>query len=227
MPKKVAKNWIVSIRSEPVDVDRQCGVINEKGFPCPRSLTCKTHSMGAKRSVPHRSQPYDLLLHEVQKANHPDTFAGKKPVQPRVGPGSENYLAGENPTKKRRSGGDLTMHNVASGVGTSGVGGGSSGGAITGGGGGGGGRKANNKVGEAEESEVEEGEGDMIDSDEEVESVLKGLSKIGRGRPLSRPTDFTAPTYFLSRNIKLARLREVFDGVFVGGSMKGVSSGSI
>ncbi|GAA5854877.1 hypothetical protein JCM9279_005548, partial [Rhodotorula babjevae] len=52
-----------------VDVDRQCGVINDKGYPCPRSLTCKTHNMSAKRAVPHRSQPYDLLLFEWQKTN--------------------------------------------------------------------------------------------------------------------------------------------------------------
>ena len=31
----------------PVNLDRQCGVINNKGLPCSRSLTCKSHSMGA------------------------------------------------------------------------------------------------------------------------------------------------------------------------------------
>ncbi|KAM0789279.1 hypothetical protein ACM66B_000119 [Microbotryomycetes sp. NB124-2] len=52
-----------------LDLDRQCGVITDKGVPCLRSLTCKTHPMGAKRSVPHRSQPFDVLLAEWQKAN--------------------------------------------------------------------------------------------------------------------------------------------------------------
>ncbi|KWU43968.1 SCA7-domain-containing protein [Rhodotorula sp. JG-1b] len=52
-----------------VDVDRQCGVINDKGYPCPRSLTCKTHNMSAKRAVPHRSHPFDILLFEWQKAS--------------------------------------------------------------------------------------------------------------------------------------------------------------
>ena len=55
----------------PVDLDRQCGVINDKGLPCSRSLTCKSHSMGAKRNVPGRSQPYDKLLFEWQKATNP------------------------------------------------------------------------------------------------------------------------------------------------------------
>ena len=55
----------------PVNLDRQCGVINNKGLPCSRSLTCKSHSMGAKRHVPGRSQPYDTLLFEWQKATNP------------------------------------------------------------------------------------------------------------------------------------------------------------
>ena len=55
----------------PINLDRQCGVINNKGFPCSRSLTCKSHSMGAKRNVPGRSQPYDTLLFEWQKATNP------------------------------------------------------------------------------------------------------------------------------------------------------------
>ncbi|KAJ5039081.1 uncharacterized protein L3040_006751 [Drepanopeziza brunnea f. sp. 'multigermtubi'] len=52
----------------PVDVERQCGVIKE-GTPCARSLTCKSHSMGAKRAVPGRSLPYDMLLAAYQKKN--------------------------------------------------------------------------------------------------------------------------------------------------------------
>lgn len=36
-------------------------------MPCTRSLTCKSHSMGAKRSVDGRSQPYDVLLAAYQK----------------------------------------------------------------------------------------------------------------------------------------------------------------
>lgn len=56
----------------PVDLDKQCGVINDKGLPCSRSLTCKSHSMGAKRSVLGRSKPYDELLLEWNRANNPN-----------------------------------------------------------------------------------------------------------------------------------------------------------
>ncbi|KAJ2238489.1 SAGA complex subunit Sgf73 [Coemansia sp. RSA 1722] len=48
---------------QPVDLDRQCGVITEAGAaPCSRSLTCKTHSMAMKRAVVGRSRLFDALL---------------------------------------------------------------------------------------------------------------------------------------------------------------------
>lgn len=53
----------------PVDVERQCGVLLPNGQPCARSLTCKSHSMSAKRAVPGRSLPYDMLLMAYQKKN--------------------------------------------------------------------------------------------------------------------------------------------------------------
>ncbi|KAL3291943.1 peroxisomal adenine nucleotide transporter 1 [Colletotrichum asianum] len=53
----------------PVDVERQCGVLLPNGQPCARSLTCKSHSMGAKRAVAGRSLPYDMLLAAYQKKN--------------------------------------------------------------------------------------------------------------------------------------------------------------
>ena len=53
----------------PVDVEKQCGVVLPNGAQCARSLTCKTHSMGAKRAVPGRSLPYDMLLQAYQKKN--------------------------------------------------------------------------------------------------------------------------------------------------------------
>lgn len=53
----------------PVDVEKQCGVALPNGAQCARSLTCKSHSMGAKRAVPGRSLPYDMLLQAYQKKN--------------------------------------------------------------------------------------------------------------------------------------------------------------
>ncbi|KAJ1725353.1 SAGA complex subunit Sgf73 [Coemansia erecta] len=48
---------------QPVDLDKQCGVVAEPGAaPCSRSLTCKTHSMAMKRAVLGRSKLFDALL---------------------------------------------------------------------------------------------------------------------------------------------------------------------
>ncbi|KAA1093109.1 hypothetical protein PGT21_025618 [Puccinia graminis f. sp. tritici] len=81
----------------PVNVNEQCGVlVPPNDTPCARSLTCKTHSMGAKRSVPGRSAPYDVLLNEWQKKNNPN-WGDRKVVTPRVGPGIE-----PGPSKKKK-----------------------------------------------------------------------------------------------------------------------------
>ncbi|KAF7891508.1 uncharacterized protein EAF02_001833 [Botrytis sinoallii] len=58
----------LTLSEGPVDVERQCGVLKD-GVPCARSLTCKSHSMGAKRAVPGRTLPYDMLLSQYQKKN--------------------------------------------------------------------------------------------------------------------------------------------------------------
>jgi SAGA-associated factor 73 len=56
----------------PIDYDKHCGVINDKGLPCSRSLTCKSHAMGAKRAVQGRSKDYDILLLEWNRLNNPN-----------------------------------------------------------------------------------------------------------------------------------------------------------
>jgi len=64
----------------PVDVEKQCGVWDpEKRTMCARSLTCKSHSMSAKRAVPGRSQPYDILLAQWQRKNQTKAVAMPKP----------------------------------------------------------------------------------------------------------------------------------------------------
>jgi hypothetical protein len=70
----------------PIDLDKQCGVIQGlNNLPCTRSLTCKSHSMGAKRAVEGRSQPYDVLLAAYQKKgigrpNGKEVLAKKKGI---------------------------------------------------------------------------------------------------------------------------------------------------
>lgn len=70
--KKKKETKIKTVKSKnkgPVDVERQCGVPLPNGGFCARSLTCKTHSMGAKRAVLGRSAPYDQLLAAYQRKN--------------------------------------------------------------------------------------------------------------------------------------------------------------
>ncbi|CCF60586.1 hypothetical protein KAFR_0K02310 [Kazachstania africana CBS 2517] len=50
-----------------IDFDKQCGVELPEGGYCARSLTCKSHPMGAKRSVMGRSKPFDDLLAEYHR----------------------------------------------------------------------------------------------------------------------------------------------------------------
>ncbi|KAG0663145.1 SAGA-associated factor 73 [Monosporozyma unispora] len=50
-----------------IDFDKQCGVQLPEGGYCARSLTCKSHSMGAKRAVEGRSKPFDELLADYHR----------------------------------------------------------------------------------------------------------------------------------------------------------------
>jgi SCA7, zinc-binding domain len=52
-----------------INVEKQCGVVLPTGRQCTRSLTCKSHSVAAKRAVPGRSLPYDMLLAQYRKEN--------------------------------------------------------------------------------------------------------------------------------------------------------------
>ena len=73
-----------STKKKPApDPERNCCVPLPSGQVCPRSLTCKTHSINAKRAV-QRSQPYDVLLAAVQSLSAPkpsttDTTASLAP----------------------------------------------------------------------------------------------------------------------------------------------------
>lgn len=62
----------------PLDLNRHCGVINAKGVPCSRALTCKSHSVGAKRDVPGRTKPYDLLFAEWNAIHKPHAVVKPK-----------------------------------------------------------------------------------------------------------------------------------------------------
>ncbi|KAG2208529.1 hypothetical protein INT47_010225 [Mucor saturninus] len=66
--EKKPKQKATPKKKAPLDLDRQCGVIiTPNNHPCTRSLTCKIHAMGAKRSVEGRTQPFNDLLAAYQK----------------------------------------------------------------------------------------------------------------------------------------------------------------
>ncbi|KAI7872617.1 SCA7, zinc-binding domain-containing protein [Mucor mucedo] len=66
--EKKPKQKATPKKKAPLDLDRQCGVIiTPSNHPCTRSLTCKIHAMGAKRSVEGRTQPFNDLLAAYQK----------------------------------------------------------------------------------------------------------------------------------------------------------------
>ncbi|GAA5891645.1 hypothetical protein JCM6882_006155 [Rhodosporidiobolus microsporus] len=204
-----------------VDLDRQCGVINEMGLPCLRSLTCKTHNMTAKRAVVGRSQPYDILYFEWQKANKSkektaDGAPGKTGTASRpavIGLGGESSASTPAPgvgaygmaapptlgkTKKRKSGaGESAVFKLP-------------------------GEKKGKKgvvyVGEMEDSDDEGGADELVDSDEEVEAVLRGIGRVERGKPLfiarGGGAGFSAASMFNGRNTRLLRLHDVLQDVF-------------
>ncbi|GAA5826551.1 hypothetical protein JCM11251_002423 [Rhodosporidiobolus azoricus] len=209
-----------------VDLDRQCGVINEMGLPCLRSLTCKTHNMTAKRAVVGRSQPYDILYFEWQKANKSkEKNADGTPVvktgtasRPGANGGNHVYSSSASTpapgvnggaygvpappslakTKKRKSGvGDSAVFKLP-------------------------GEKKGKKgvvyVGEMEDSDDEGGADELVDSDEEVEGVLRGIAKVERGKPLfiarGGGAGFSAASMFNGRNTRLLRLHDVLQDVF-------------
>ncbi|ORE06991.1 SCA7-domain-containing protein, partial [Rhizopus microsporus var. microsporus] len=55
-------------KNTPLNLDRQCGVlIPPTNEPCTRAITCKIHSVGAKRAVAGRSQSFNDLIAVYQK----------------------------------------------------------------------------------------------------------------------------------------------------------------
>ncbi|KAG9670203.1 hypothetical protein KCU99_g469, partial [Aureobasidium melanogenum] len=52
-----------------INIEKQCAVPLPNGARCARGLTCKRHSMSAKRAVPGRSAPFDQLLATYQRDN--------------------------------------------------------------------------------------------------------------------------------------------------------------
>jgi SAGA-associated factor 73 len=185
----------------PVDYDKQCGVINDKNLPCSRSLTCKSHSMGAKRAVQGRSKPYDELLLEWNRANNPNWV---EPVKRESKAEKKEKREKEKAEKKRlameaaaAAGVDITKKGVASawGAGT---------------------KKGGKKAAAAAAARLAEGDDgtenyDDIDSEAEVDALVHSVraaqDKGVIGVPLAMPCD--ASSWFVHRRERLRNCRDL------------------
>ncbi|CAG8819985.1 10499_t:CDS:2, partial [Racocetra persica] len=77
VPNKKRKRSVTS--EGPIDLDKQCGVVEHTGMQCSRSLTCKSHSMALKRAVQGRSQPFNTLLSQYPKKSIDNGVPDNKP----------------------------------------------------------------------------------------------------------------------------------------------------
>ncbi|WVQ78997.1 hypothetical protein IAT38_001089 [Cryptococcus sp. DSM 104549] len=91
------------LKALPINLDRQCGVINLKLIPCPRSLTCKSHNVGAKRAVEGRSRPFDELYLAWQREHNPNfKEPGPRSLFSTRASGGGSAAAGGKQGKKRK-----------------------------------------------------------------------------------------------------------------------------
>ncbi|KAF9226525.1 SCA7-domain-containing protein [Gyrodon lividus] len=196
----------------PVDYDRQCGVINDKGLPCSRSLTCKAHSMGAKRAVQGRSKPYDELLLEWNRTNNPNWV---EPIKKETKAEKKEKREKEKAEKKR-----LAMEAaIASGVDPNKAG-----------------TKKTSKKPQmpTATSRLEGDDGaenlDDLDSEAEVDSLVKAVqrtqSKGISGVPLAVPN--LESSWFVVRRERLRNCRDLLASALAsGGGRNGIAGTSI
>lgn len=91
--------------------DKHCGVINDSGKPCVRSILCKVHQVALKRAVPNRSMPYDMLTRILKTHNDDDKTRVKveeKPLDTQMmdatpvnGTWNQDSIKHEEPPSKR------------------------------------------------------------------------------------------------------------------------------
>ncbi|SNX81950.1 related to SGF73 - SAGA complex subunit [Melanopsichium pennsylvanicum] len=202
----------------PVDVDKQCGVINDKGLPCSRSLTCKSHSMGAKRAVKGRSAPYDTLLFEWQKATNPSFVAKLEEKEKAIAAAKAAAAAAPPKEKKKKSSGtkdakSKSANNAAGGSGIGGVGGSAAGG-------------SGGVFIEDDDMDMFDAGADEDQMDQELVSVLGSIANAAardRTTPLPLATRSFAGCY-TSRAKRMRNLRELLrEGLAPGGGAYGIN----
>ncbi|CBQ68032.1 conserved hypothetical protein [Sporisorium reilianum SRZ2] len=185
----------------PINVDKQCGVINDKGLPCSRSLTCKSHSMGAKRAVEGRSTPYDTLLFEWQKATNP-SFVAKLEEKEKAIAAAKAAAAAAPPKEKKKK-------TVKDGKSKSGGAGGSGGVFI-----------------EDDDMDMFDAGADEDQMDQELVSVLGAIAH-GASRDRTTPLPLATRSFagcYTSRAKRMRNLRELLrEGLAPGGGAYGIN----
>ncbi|ESK96421.1 histone acetylation-related protein [Moniliophthora roreri MCA 2997] len=201
----------------PVDYDKQCGVINDKGLPCSRSLTCKSHSMGAKRAVQGRSRRYDDLLLDWQREHNPNFV---EPVKRETKAEKKEKREKEKAEKKRQ------QEEAAAALGIDPNAKKSSGAAAA--------KKAAKKAAAAAAVARAEGGGDNnrenlddLDSEAEVEEMVRSVRTARQmgliARPLAVPCD--AGSWFVQRRENARVCRDHLMNVFMNGGSLGANGG--
>ncbi|KAJ8583767.1 SCA7-domain-containing protein, partial [Rhizopogon salebrosus TDB-379] len=186
----------------PVDYDKQCGVINDKGLPCSRSLTCKAHSMGAKRAVQGRSKAYDELLLEWNRANNPNWV---EPVKKETKAEKKEKREKEKAEKKRLA------QEAAAAAGIEGKGMPKKPG-----------RKANTNATTATQLDIEDAAENLddLDSEAEVDSLVKAVQSAQTrgiiGVPLAVPS--SESSWFVLRRERLRNCRNLLSNALIPGS---------
>lgn len=199
----------------PIDVDKQCGVINDKGLPCSRSLTCKSHSMGAKRAVEGRSAPYDTLLFEWQKATNPSFVAKLEEKEKAIAAAKAAAAAAPPKEKKKKNAKDGKSKTSGSAIS----------GAVPGGAGGAAGGTGGVFI-EDDDMDMFDAGADEDQMDQELVSVLGAIASAGardRTMPLPMAVRGFAGCY-TSRAKRMRNLRELLrEGLAPGGGAYGIN----
>ncbi|KAI8370147.1 SCA7, zinc-binding domain-containing protein [Choanephora cucurbitarum] len=176
--KKTAK------QKAPLDLDKQCGVIQGPNqTPCTRSLTCKSHSMSAKRAVEGRSQPYDVLLAAYQKKsigrpNGKEVASKKKEIPTSTSSNGISSTAGKSIKNLKKFQSQSVSSPTANDM-------------------------SNNSIHKPNSISMQAAEEAFVDSDEEVESVLQAF-KFSKPMPLAQKSFF-----FTKRKRQCFRLRDI------------------
>ena len=195
----------------PVDYDKQCGVINDKGLPCSRSLSCKSHSMGAKRGVQGRSKPYDELLLEWNRANKPNWV---EPVKKESKLERKERKEKEKAEKKKQAMEAAAAAGVDPAKKTATAAGPKKS------------KKAATAANPPPTVEDDDENVDDLDSEAEMDSLISAVQSAQArgliGTPLAVPCD--AGSFFVARRERLRSCRGLYENAFKRGGSNGSST---